>query len=352
MERPRTDPPPAHPPSRPAWLLLAGAFAGGALVMFLVLLLVWGPPGDTGPEAQPGATPTQEPGSQATQDPDVQATEPSPEPSPADVVVPEQLTWAPPELEDPETIELSGENRTPELDPDRDYILQMPDEPIDVVGGITVSGGRNVVLVGGEIRITEEGEGNRVRGLFLQGQTGTVHVEGLLLAGDELGEGINLNQREGAVVQLQNIRVETVRGEREGHHADVIQSWAGPSELRVDRLSGRTTYQGFFLLPMQFGDQDEPEEFDLRNIDLVGEDSAGYLLWRDDLDWPVNVHNVWVRPSDEDDDREDFLWARGDDNRDTWDDVRVGVPPGGPFVPEGVAGVDYESPGYLDDPDE
>lgn len=259
----------------------------------------------------------------------------------------EELSWAPPELEDPEVIQITEDDRGIELEPDRDYELVLPNEPLEVPGGVSIVGGRNVVMIGGEIRIPDdaEDEGGDVRALYLKDQTGTIHIEGVALTGPGLGEGINLDQREGAVVQLQNIRVDTVQGSQEGHHADVIQSWAGPSELRVDRLSGSTNYQGFFLLPQQFGDQPEPELFDLRRIDLTGEDGAGYMLWRDSDSWPVATQDVWVSPPGGEQDREDFLWAR-DEGEGTWDDVMVGTPPDGSFVPEGVAGVGYESPGY------
>ena len=173
-----------------------------------------------------------------------------------------------------------------------------------------------------------------------------MHIEGLAITGPGLGEGFNLDQREGAVVQLQNIRVETVQGTEEGHHADVIQAWAGPAELRVDGLTGSTNYQGFFLLPNQFGDQPDPELFDLRRIDLTGEDGTGYLLWRDEDGWPVETSDVWVSPPSGEDDRETFLWPREDASDGSWGDVQVGTPPGGSFVPEGAAGVGYESPGY------
>ncbi|WP_250445551.1 hypothetical protein [Actinotalea sp. C106] len=310
------------------WRLAAVLASTVALlaVVGMVLALVLGPASDPGA----GPVPTEE-----------DDGEQAPAAGPA-------LSWAPPELEDPETVEVTAENRALSLEPDQDYVVEMP-EPVEVSGGVTINGGRNVVLVGGEIRITEEGErGPDARGLFLQDQTGTVHVEGLLITGPALAEGINLDQREGAVVQLQNIRVETVGEGPEEHHADVIQTWAGPSELRVDRLSGTTEYQGFFLLPMQFGDQEEPAGFDLRNIDLTGADEAGYLLWRDDRDWPITLENVWVSPSDGGDDRDAVLWE--DDGRDgPWAGVEVGTPPEGPFVPEGVAGTGYVSPGYTDE---
>ena len=54
------------------------------------------------------------------------------------------------------------------------------------------------------------------------------------------------------------------------NHPDVLQTWSGPPELRVDRLSGTTRYQGFFLHPTQFGSGVPPRLFDLRRVDLTG----------------------------------------------------------------------------------
>lgn len=260
----------------------------------------------------------------------------------------ELLTWAPPELDDPETVEITEEDADLRLDQDKDYEVVMPDEPLR--RGVSIYGGHNVVLVGGEINLPERGEDEEggLRGLYLRDQTGTVHVEGLKLDGEGLGEGINLDQREGAVVQLQNIWVGEVFGEVDGHHGDLIQAWAGPSELRVDGLTGSTSYQGFFLLPQQFGDQPEPELFDLRRVDISGAaDKSAYMLWRDDNSWPLVTSDVWVAPTDRDpEDRDEFLWDS--EGEDSWADVEVGTPPGGSFVDEDLVGVGYTSPGYRD----
>ena len=43
-------------------------------------------------------------------------------------------------------------------------------------------------------------------------------------------------------------------------------------------------------------------------------------------------------------DRRSFFWDR--EGGDSWQDVSVGSPAGGSFVPEGVAGIGYVSPGY------
>lgn len=298
------------------------------------------PPVDEPPVDAPAAG---EPaGDQPAPEDDDAAADPAPEASG------DRLTWAPPELVDPEQVLITEDNRNLDLDPERDYELVLPDEPLEVPGGVTVVGGRNVVMIGGEISIPDSGavDGGDVRAVYLKDQTGTVHVEGLAITGDGLGEGFNLDQRQGAVIQLQNIHVETVQGTQEGHHADLIQTWAGPRQLLVDGLTGSTNYQGFFLLPQQFGEQPEPELFDLRNIDITGVEGSGYMLWRDERSWPIAVDDVYVSPQYDTDDRGAFLWPR-DDDTGSWDDVRTGAPDDGPFVPEGLAGTSYRSPGYA-----
>ena len=268
-------------------------------------------------------------------------------PAPAAAADATALTWAPPELTNPVEVRVTATNHRLRLQAGRDYVVRMPAEPLEVLGGLTISGGDDVVLVGGEIRVPDGATSTDARGLYLKDQTGTVHVEGLRIAGRDLAEGINLDQRLGAVVQLQNVRVETVHGTRAGHHADVLQTWAGPRVLRVDGLTGSTTYQGLFLLPLQMGTQPAPDVVDLRRVDLEGTPESGYLLWRDTLGWPLRLQDVWVSPRDPAS-RDSFLWPKGSGaGTEVWPEVLVGSPPDGDFVPLGSAGVGYVSPGYA-----
>jgi len=156
---------------------------------------------------------------------------------------PRLLSWAPPKLVDPETIQLQDHRDWGlKLKKDRDYLIKLPkDTPF--IGELNVYGGHNIVIIGGEIHIPDEAEDPRYkegkgmksrRALYLQGSTGTVHVEGLHITGRGLHEGLNIAEREpGCIVQLQNIRVELLHGSYAKNHADVIQSWAGPAELRI-----------------------------------------------------------------------------------------------------------------------
>ena len=246
------------------------------------------------------------------------------------------LTWAPPQLDDPVTVVLAPGRTSLKLDMARDYLVRLPATPLDTSDGVSIYGGHDVVLVGGEIR-------TRGRGLYLRDQTGTVHVEGVRLSGAGATEGINLDQRRGATVQLQNIAVETVTGSYSGTHADVLQTWAGPELLRVDRLEGSSTYQGLFLDPHKFHD-DSPALFDLRNTVLrdAGGRSA-YLLWQSGR-FPISTQDVTVVPNPGKAFPGQVLWEK--QGQGTWDRVLRGdASTPSPLL--GVPGTGYTSPGYA-----
>jgi len=209
--------------------------------------------------------------------------------------------WAPPALRDPVTVRVTNQNSKLELDPARDYRLEMPDAPLEAPGGLVVNGGRNVVLDGGVIRIGWQGRAptsHQRRGLFLTGQTGTVHVQDLHITGRDLGEGINLDQRRGATVQLVDIRVDRVHARDQRHfsdgHPDLLQTWAGPRRLRVDGFRGVTGYQGFFLLPMQFDRRQRPHEVSLHDVSITGRRRSAYLLWTSG-GFPLRIDDVRLR---------------------------------------------------------
>ena len=264
-----------------------------------------------------------------------------------------QLRWPPPALTHPTVVNAAAAPASGDiahrlsLSPTHDYLIRMPARPL--TGGLVIVGGHNVVLIGGEIDISmQAGSPPSIearRGLYLKGQTGTAHVEGLLIDGPDLSEGINLDESLGAVVQIENVRVEDVHARDESgftdNHPDVLQTWAGPAELRVDRLTGSTDYQGMFLAPNQFGTQPPPREVVLSHVDLRAAACCyGYLLWQSGS-FPLYTNDVWVtlHPSRT---MSSSLWP----SPDNWSGVSEGTPPGGEFVPTGVAGASYKSPGY------
>lgn len=268
------------------------------------------------------------------------------EPPPA-----QPLTWAPPVLVDPTTVQITEDNRNLKLDKQRDYHLLLPtDRPL--LGGLTIYGGRNVVLIGGVVQVpTKEEAPDAVKGrraLYLKAQTGTIHLEGIHFRGEDLAEGINLDQREGAIVQLQNLRFDLLHGTRKGHHSDLVQTWAGPRELRIDGLTGSTSYQGFFLLPNQHFDGPQPERWDFRRMDITGTQDSAYLLWSpDETPWPIELTEVWLQPSPKKTNRDGFLWPKPSTGNCPWESASVGPAPAGEFVPEERVGLGYVSPGYV-----
>lgn len=252
---------------------------------------------------------------------------------PAGDIDPRQLSWAPPELTDPITVVVEGE--VVSLEDDQDYRVVFPDTPVR--HGVVLSGGRNVVIIGGEINIPDQGVDPGIyqrRALHIRGQTGVVHIEGLLMTGEDLSEGINIDAPE-AIVQLQNIRIEHLHARDQvdftDNHPDVIQPWGGVAELRVDRLTAQTDYQGIFL----------KEDFDpigpvtLRRVHIEGDPTARYLYWKQ-AEFDLTIDRSYVSPAPGRS-LELTLWP----DVETWSDLTVGAPPTGEFVPSGLAGIGY-----------
>jgi hypothetical protein len=287
-----------------------------------------------------------------------------------------KLRWAPPELTNPTVVKLVPGNFNPQLTPGRDYILKLPeDAPLNAPGGVTITGGRNVVLIGGEIHVpyNPAANGEARRGLYLRAQTGTVHVEGVRLTGD-LGDGITLSEPH-AYVQIQNVYVDQISArDRVGYtdtHPDLIQSWAGPMRLRVDRFTGTTDYQGFFLDANQTAMLTSPEELSLSRVDLHARNGGSYMLWlgrrcHADIDCPsvalpeAWLDDVWVEPNPLRSLSALVFWQdpvpfnptnqsqAPTEHADTtvWAPAHIGVPAGGSFVDRSAVGPGYVSPGY------
>jgi hypothetical protein len=229
-----------------------------------------------------------------------------------------------PALVAPETKSLTPQAPVLELDPARDYVVQVPVGSVFTTGAAIV-GGHNVVLENAVLlyaapaALTPTAE-TGVRGLFLKGQTGVMYVNGLQIRGT-LNEGIQLDQKApGAAVVLRGVAIDPVRGTEADWHADLLQTWAGPAKLVVDDFTGTSNYQGMFLRPNQLWETGpKPDFFWLRNVHL--DVSTGfYALWTDGFGaFPLQATGVTVKPRSSD--RDQWLWPKPSTGDTTWSEV-------------------------------
>jgi hypothetical protein len=281
-----------------------------------------------------------------------------------------RLTWAPPALSDPLLVAVTNANRRLYLDDSRDYRLTIV-EPL--TRELWIEGGRNVVVIGGHITVDELGAdtpyqdntGVKVRS---GAASGTVHLEGLLVEGRYLGDGIAIATQRN--VQIENVRVERAHDNVKGAHADCIQVQQGVGRLRMDRFTCSTERQGVFL-----GDHDGAiTSADLRRTNVIGAPGK-HLLWQSTPSFPLNLVEVelgiatgshpwapfgfWVYPQ-----RDGRMYSGGldrqrravvsRDGKRLWfvgsrisGVVQKAAPGARDFVPLGVAGMAYASPGYA-----
>jgi hypothetical protein len=295
----------------------------------------------------------------------------APEPTPADSIdvssAPDSATdarpplvWAPPVLTNPTTLAVGQGDRSYTLDTTKDYIIDLGGVPH--VGALRITGGRNVVMVGGTIALPALS--SQPTALNIKNSVGIVHVEGVEFDGTSghQADAIQI-QAPDAIVQIENVRADGLLGAYDANHTDVIQPWGGIELLRVDRLTADSNYQGIFTRP----DQGPIGAVDLRHVDLTFNDSAatasgGYLLWMTtgcDMA-PTSLSDIHIQPRSGKSIGAAVWPTTSDANcpvhvaegRATWPTLPVtgavveGRPDGGSFVPAGSAGPGYVSPGY------
>ena len=237
------------------------------------------------PSPEPKPAPTPEP-------------QPEPEPAPGRGTGGARLTWPPPDLAAPKTIRVERESSLSvlRLDLNTDYIIEMPDGPVN--RGLTIVGGHNVVIMGGEINIPWQGENPTIpsrTALKIKDSTGTVHIEGILLHGDDISEGIQISAPD-AIVQIQNVAIMNVHARDQiafsDNHPDLIQSYGNAREIRIDRFTGETDYQGLFFK----ADHNGPHgPVHIKRANIIGGPTARYLTWFGS-EWSgrVTLEDVWL----------------------------------------------------------
>lgn len=281
---------------------------------------------------------------------------------------PLQPRWAPPPLVDPLVVEVrEGVNNYGTYPDDRDIVVVLPKavrtKPVAIYGG------RNIRVVGGHIAPQLiSGTKYALRFGYL---TGSAFVEGVLIDGaGEPMDGIAAYGKKGTRpdIYIQNCRIVNIRGTYQGVHGDIFQAQGPLGTVRIDGLTGTTDYQGLFI-PKQFEiTRSEISRIDLTAFTTPTTGAWTYLLWLADnckKTYPVLLSDVWCTPRPGQhlgqcvyphSDVSGGCAALMSSDRDTlwWPErtkisgfVRKGTPPTGSFVPEGVAGYDYVSPGYT-----
>jgi hypothetical protein len=290
------------------------------------------------------------------------------------------LSWPPAALTTPTVVTVPS-GRDPavlRLNTSRDYIVKLPPEGIH--GTVEINGGHNIVLDGGEITVpstanqTDNGADDTDTALYVRASTGTVHIEGVLIRGEPgvMFDGIDVNAPQ-ATVQVENVRMEDVYGTATSEHADMIQTWGGVKELDVDGLTANGDYQGLTIAPALGA----VETVHIEDMDMTAEAAppsmaataagGGIMLWltrgkSSCESATITLQDVYVANLTGRILSADTAWPSPlsrlscdsvfDGTTITWPGlpvsggVTIGTPPHGSFVPAGVAGDDYQSPGY------
>ena len=294
----------------------------------------------------------------------------------------DKLHYPPPPLEHPTTINLGTGATYNRLVDGQDYLVKMP--AVKKVGTTTIEGGRNIVIIGGYVTLPvlmkapgqpDVSNGAISRGIYIKNNHGVVHIEGLLVdaTGGGMSDGIDISSPD-SIVQIENVRVDGVFGFNHQFHADVVQPFGGIKDLRIDKLTGYSAYQGL-TIGRDLGPIGSAE---ISRANLVcihpqingPGNNGGYMLWFTshgggaETTYPLILDEVYLQP------RAgrtlgSSVWPPAgfapcpaviatDDSAATWPSipkvkgcVKKGAPPHGDFVPVGIAGLKYVSPGYL-----
>ena len=285
-----------------------------------------------------------------------------------------RLRWAPPPLANPTTITLGDGPTYTRLNDDQDYVIQLP--KTRKLGATVIEGGRNVVIMGGYITVpptSDNADAAQASAIYIKDNVGVVHIEGVLIdaSGRGMSDGIDIASPR-AVVQIENVRVDGVFGFHNQFHAHVIKPFGGVAALRVDKLTGYSGYQGL-TLDTELGPIGSA---DISRVNLVAirkqvwgpNNNGGQMIWMTrepqcQTTYPVRFGEVYLAPR-AGTPLAKAVWpmaaggsacpatTTGDDAEVAFPALPVagtverGLPPKGDFVPEGVAGVGYASPGY------
>lgn len=263
----------------------------------------------------------------------------------------------------------------PSLNSSTDYLFVFPNETR--TGVVRIEGGRNIVIIGGDMQRATEAEGFQDqdrRCLYFVNNVGDIWVEGMYIHANGAGNPYDaiyvVNSTDvTTTITIQNCRIEGVTGASDGFHGDGFQmqdSSRFNGTIRFYRNTITTNYQGYYALHEGL---DTVTSFEDVNFDITSQNGA--CLWIGDngndywsqrhtvlgpgvyLD-PAGTHDLFdqVRPNE----GAVIVNQRPVLNNGvmTWPDseyitgeLREGAPPGGDWVASDSVGIGYVSPGYL-----
>ncbi len=285
------------------------------------------------------------------------------------------LKWKPPTLVNPVVITISAAagDVHARAATNQDCLIRWP--TTKHVGTVWIEGCHNLVSIGGWNSVPQSANHTNsavARILYISSTTGVAHIEGLLgdASAGGMSDGVDI-EAPLATVQIENVRIDGIYGYNDQFHADCLQPFGGVKALRIYNFTCRTGYQGLSIWPVAGSPKGWTADIERTNIALFGADingshnNGGYIYWpcadtacangaltslsdvylqpRAGNSFPTTVYTpsmtVWlISPG---------VQAMIFPNLRIVGHVIQGPPPTGDFVPVGVAGVRYVSPGYV-----
>ena len=277
-----------------------------------------------------------------------------------------KLTWAPPAMVNPVTYHVSGDGPGTINAPSGQDSVVVWDAPTH--RRIRFSGGHNWVIRGGEVNNDKQWSSlDDEAGIQFENATGTAFVEGMYIHGGYGKDGIRVGSGGSNMnLVIENSRIIERLSGPSAYHTDVTQEFGGIKSLKIDHMTGSGDFQGQ-MFKQETGTTFGPSDFRHVNYRAASPEVQYMInLVEGYATQPVTLSDVWNQP-DPSFVGGDFCRAQtpsasaycGTDaagNRYvTWSGTPIvvtgrvtqGPPPGGDFVPAGVAGIGYVSPGYL-----
>jgi hypothetical protein len=326
-------------------------------------------------------------------------------PTPPPVASGGKLPWAPPTNN--ETYTTVNVTTAEEADPyilrlnaGTNYVVKLPSS--DWLGALKIVGGRDVTIIGGHITVPhtatiDNDSDSSDEGLLVEQQTGTVHLEGLLFdcqaSPVTMCDGLNVSAPAANIV-VENDRMDNLWGTysiptsstnpKSGEHADMIETWGGAKSLNIYNMTGSGDYQGL-TIGLVYSSSSCPggectvNSYNIQNVNMVNlpppsalkseSHGGGNLLLLTSFDTtcrttgPMSLSNVYIsNQSGGYVGNNSQVWPHVGQSgcpgvlsgsNESWPKltnitghVTLTAPPSGDFVPVGVAGTNYVSPGY------